>query len=1670
MRTSRQWRHFFIRGLVCVGAAALAIAAAVLALGAFASIVEAVRAGGVGPTPHPFRAAGEDAVGAFYLSQLVGVSFFNHTGDLRFAALPGLVLVGLPVAAVSASVVRLAPGSARARARLGLSISVAFALFAGLGAVLVPMHVTVRGFGERIAIAPSPVESFVLPLTWALLFSSFGVLVGLYGRRSRSEAARLLGGWAAPLSLTLRVAAAGLAASGLVTVIGAFALFGEQTRSLAFGSLIGALGTAAIALPALAMTVFLAAFGVSSDWSVSALSQGHGSISAFGGPLPTTAAYSTGSVPTVVAFLPVLGLAIVLSLGWLASRRAGRDVRRGLMDALRAAVLLTGFVWLIGLFARVDAQVGGMLGFHFAPGAGSLLWHVPLLAFLGCGLGATARALAGGAASRRALLEVLGEAATNLRAGLGGRSLDPARHGAIGRATSGLAFAAVPAMVLAMGPIGNAASTPTPPRINFAPIAKAAESELDEDSTASVSVAVNPSTRALGSANVHIPVTAAGGSAAEPAATKARTVLAKYGELFGLSSRPSELGRSRVTTDSLGMTHVYFDQMADGVPVFGSRVGVHFAPGGAYVASMNASVVPDLGAGVSEAKLTSQEALARARQALPAGNLVKAPELQVYAGVGPRISGSGARLAWFVWLADERRQASNEYVIDALDGKVLGVLPKVTTARNRLVYNANHTGSLPGTLARSEGGAPTGDTDVDNAYEFTGDVYNYYKEWFGRDSFNNAGASLISTAHYGTGYHNAFWNGQQMVFGDNYASSLDVVGHELTHAVTESTANLVYSYQSGALNESFSDIMGESVEYFTKGKNDWLIGTGLPIGPIRNLKEPRKFEEEPGWPDPESLSEWWPGCEDNYGVHINSTITSHAYYLIATAIGIPQAAQIFYRDLTVYLNPQSGLEDARNGAIQAAADLYGSGSKQYNQTVAGFNAVGLNGTSQPPEPNCEFSFECSFLTGIKTAEEADVVSPSDAAEMLETLYRARGQLAQGSTSGGYFMPLYEEHMGRITELVSEDPTLAEMTAEGLQEVTPALDALIEGDGQEFELSTELMERIEAALKRLAEDDRLYSGEDAGELADLIEEELGWMDLPSYGGMSYAAGFQRLNTEAESMTLEEGSTIVDPNCTGHPYTNAFQLNGFYVDTPDHYIPGQISPLNSGGVACGTEVEKAGSITSGTCTGKGSLNTKISVTLPAGDKVNSTAGFANGSWVGEAIGRAIACDGSESRIVYGGAALRSLKTWTASQCPTAAIACYEATATYSGTTGHGYSYVTESGGKLTLTTVPVTVVKEGVTVLVGFGEFGVDLCAHAGEPSTKACGGPSQPWLHQNGEVGAPNCPTTKGLYTAQATDQVGSTTLVARSCVNFDAGAHAQLIEAGTSLNSIYCIPSSTTCIAAGAKGNAMYSTNVSATAAATWTPWAGPTGISPAEAIACPATSLCVLADGSVAGGGGNVYRASSLGGSFLTSFTPGNGVNAVSCPTTSFCVATQEGEGFIRFSTKPSGTTWTPLSIGSGAMKGVSCLSASFCAVVDGSGNVHVATTEAGVKEAAGWKATNIDGTTALRGIACSSTTSCVAVDGSGELLKLTIAAGGAATVSKQKPEDATALTSVTCTGSTCAAIDQGGYAYTSTTGGASWTKSHGLGVGVQSASCASATLCAAVDSGGEAVAFIPE
>jgi hypothetical protein len=306
-------------------------------------------------------------------------------------------------------------------------------------------------------------------------------------------------------------------------------------------------------------------------------------------------------------------------------------------------------------------------------------------------------------------------------------------------------------------------------------------------------------------------------------------------------------------------------------------------------------------------------------------------------------------------------------------------------------------------------------------------------------------------------------------------------------------------------------------------------------------------------------------------------------------------------------------------------------------------------------------------------------------------------------------------------------------------------------------------------------------------------------------------------------------------------------------------------------------------------------------------------------------------------------------------------------------------------------------------------------------------------------------------------------------------SHTQAIDSPNSLNAVSCVPGTTDCLVSDSKGNALYSTNVSVSASATWTPWSGPAGAKTNEAVACPSTSVCVLADGEAAeGGGGNMYYATSLGGAWNNAFTPVFGVDSVSCASASFCVDGQS-EGVIRYTTAPASEEWeTPASptpiieaIGSGTMNAVDCLASSFCAVVDSNGNVHIATTEAKIKEVVGWTATDIDGTTALDGIACIAKTSCLAIDGTGNVLNLTINASGEATVSRDDIDATNSLTAITCTGFTCATVDKQGKVFVSANGGAGWTQELATGMDLTSVSCASSALCVTADTSGDITAF---
>jgi bacillolysin len=250
---------------------------------------------------------------------------------------------------------------------------------------------------------------------------------------------------------------------------------------------------------------------------------------------------------------------------------------------------------------------------------------------------------------------------------------------------------------------------------------------------------------------------------------------------------------------------------------------------------------------------------------------------------------------------------------------------------------------------------------------------NYYKQTFGRISYNNANAEVIANNNAGfehsngtVYYSNATWDGTNntLNFGDNGTTSdatddwntVDICGHEFTHAVTQYTAGLVYQAESGALNESFSDIFGEMTEYYTQGNADWLVGAQR--GAIRSFSNPNSFNH----PDSYGGVHWFSetttcdGNNDYCGVHYNSSVQNHWFWLLVNGgfgsngtvvqgIGPDDAEKIAYRNLTAYLGSTSNYSDARAGSVQAAIDLFGDCSPQVKQCINAWEAVGVAGSN-----------------------------------------------------------------------------------------------------------------------------------------------------------------------------------------------------------------------------------------------------------------------------------------------------------------------------------------------------------------------------------------------------------------------------------------------------------------------------------------------------------------------------------------------------------------------------------------------------------------------------------------------------------------------------------------------------------------------------------------------------
>nr|WP_198046947.1 M4 family metallopeptidase [Kutzneria sp. 744] len=287
------------------------------------------------------------------------------------------------------------------------------------------------------------------------------------------------------------------------------------------------------------------------------------------------------------------------------------------------------------------------------------------------------------------------------------------------------------------------------------------------------------------------------------------------------------------------------------------------------------------------------------------------------------------------------------------------------------------TAPAPGTLATSannvfgDGKATTVNTAAADAAYGAAETWDFYKNTFGRNGIKNNGVGALSKVHYGSGYVNAFWDDSCfcMTYGDGSGNAhpltaIDVAGHEMSHGVTSATAGLVYSGESGGLNEGTSDIFGTAVEFFAKNasdQGDYLIGEKIDIfgngKPLRYMDQPSKDGNS---------ADYWSSTVGNKDVHYSSGVANHFFYLLAegsgaktingvnynsptsngsklTGIGIAKAQAIWFRALTTKFVSTTKYAQARTGTLAAAADLYGgTGSSEYKAVAAAWSGVNVN--------------------------------------------------------------------------------------------------------------------------------------------------------------------------------------------------------------------------------------------------------------------------------------------------------------------------------------------------------------------------------------------------------------------------------------------------------------------------------------------------------------------------------------------------------------------------------------------------------------------------------------------------------------------------------------------------------------------------------------------------------
>ncbi len=468
----------------------------------------------------------------------------------------------------------------------------------------------------------------------------------------------------------------------------------------------------------------------------------------------------------------------------------------------------------------------------------------------------------------------------------------------------------------------------------------------------------------------------------------ARGYLTVCGSLFGLQDQAKELAVERFKPLDRGREMVRFQQVYQGVPVFGGELIVHLDDA-KNIVSVSGKALPGItvttrpAVDATTARRNALQSVAKKYQMNADDLTATEPQLWVY---DPMLLRPGIGFTSLVWRMDVTPKTlapiRELVLIEAQRGGVALSFNQVDTIKNRETYTANNTLAVPGTLVCNESN-PTclgGDPHAVGAHINAGRTWDFYMNYHGRDSINGAGMTMRSTVHYGTGYNNAFWDGAEMVYGDGktYPLATDVVAHELTHGVTQYESELFYYYQSGAINESLSDVWGEFVDrVYGTGASDpnWLMGQALsPGGAVRSMSNPPAY----GDPDKVTSGNYYVGTDDNGGVHANSGVNNKAVYLMTAGgsfngyaiagLGITKVAKIYYEVQTNLLISGSDYADLYDALYQGCLNLVGTGGIVASDCQQVRNATLAVEMNQEPYPgyNAEAPLCASGQTAVNT--------------------------------------------------------------------------------------------------------------------------------------------------------------------------------------------------------------------------------------------------------------------------------------------------------------------------------------------------------------------------------------------------------------------------------------------------------------------------------------------------------------------------------------------------------------------------------------------------------------------------------------------------------------------------------------------------------------------------------